>query len=107
MDNSDWQALVERFSQSAQQQQLDEMLQFFLTPDEREALLVRAKIFQGLLDKSGSQRQLSQDLGVGIATITRGSTELKKHTPEERKQLEQFLKGLFAAPSDSSENDIS
>jgi TrpR family trp operon transcriptional repressor len=95
MESNEWHALVERLSQAAHKGELNDLLQFLLTADEREALLVRAKIFDGLLHKSQSQRQLSQDIGVGIATITRGSKELQKHDQAELARLQQFLDGLF------------
>jgi TrpR family trp operon transcriptional repressor len=44
-----------------------------------------------LLEGKLSQRQICQTLGVGIATVTRGSNELKKQSSEERAQLITFL----------------
>lgn len=52
-------------------------LQAILTPSELEDIVNRLRIVKKL--KNGhAQRQIADDLGVGIATVTRGSKELQK-----------------------------
>lgn len=51
-------------------------LEGLLTPYEQQELINRLQIFE-LLSKGLSQRQVAQQLGVGIATVTRGSRALK------------------------------
>ena len=51
-------------------------LQGLLTPYEQQELINRLQIFE-LLSQGVSQRQVAQQLGVGIATVTRGSRALK------------------------------
>lgn len=54
-----------------------EFLKGILTPKELEEISVRLQIVKQL--KQGvSQREIAENLGVGIATVTRGSKELHK-----------------------------
>ena len=70
---SDWSQLIDLVKQAADNDQHEMLLTMLMTPDEREALVARVNIFCELLKGEMSQRQVSQMLGVGIATITRGS----------------------------------
>ncbi len=51
-------------------------LEGLLTPYEQQELINRLQIFE-LLSQGVSQRQVAQQLGVGIATVTRGSRALQ------------------------------
>lgn len=57
--------------------EVEAFLNALLTPAEMEAIPIRLEIIR-LLKKGIKQREISNKLGVGIATVTRGSTELKK-----------------------------
>ena len=61
----------------------EELLEDFLvditTPAEREALIQRWQIVKKL-HAGEVQRQIADELGVGIATVTRGSRELSSGT---------------------------
>lgn len=72
-----WQLFVRLLMQSMKDDQFDPFLQLIFTPDERDSLATRTQIIEALLRGELSQRQLKEQLGVGIATITRGSNELK------------------------------
>lgn len=50
-----------------------------LTPQEQEQIPCRLAILE-LLEAGVSQREIAEHLGVGIATVTRGSRELKLAT---------------------------
>ncbi|MGO2343750.1 trp operon repressor [Vibrio litoralis] len=88
---ANWQDVLALLEHSCQQEQLDFLLSMLLTYDEREALLARMNILHELIKGERSQRQVSQMLGVGVATITRGSSELKKLQPEQKQQLQAML----------------
>lgn len=88
---SDWKQLVDLVKQAADNDQHEMLLTMLMTPDEREALVARVNIFCELLKGEMSQRQVSQMLGVGIATITRGSNELKSRSEQEKETLSQLI----------------
>lgn len=88
---NDWQHLLKLVKSAADTDQHEMLLTSLLTQDEREALVARVNIFNELLKGDISQRQISQMLGVGIATITRGSNELKSHSDEEKQALFKLL----------------
>ncbi|MCA3903346.1 trp operon repressor [Vibrio vulnificus] len=90
---TDWQQIVDLVKHSVEQKQHDMLLTMLMTPDEREALVSRVNIVCELLKGELSQRQISQMLGVGIATITRGSNELKLKSDEDKARLNQLLEG--------------
>ncbi|EKF9995702.1 trp operon repressor [Vibrio cholerae] len=93
---SEWQQVLDLVKQAVQQDLHEMLLTMLMTPDEREALVARVNIVNELLQGDLSQRQISQMLGVGIATITRGSNELKSRSEDEKAALAQLL---MAPPS--------
>lgn len=56
---------------------LRDFLNGILTPKELEEIPTRLQIVK-MLKKGISQHKISEDLEVGIATVTRGSKELQK-----------------------------
>ncbi|MEZ8825152.1 trp operon repressor [Vibrio amylolyticus] len=88
---SDWQQLMDLIKRAADEGQHELLLTLLMTSDERDALLARTNIIYELLKGDLSQRQVSQMLGVGVATITRGSNELKAKTDQEREIIAKLL----------------
>lgn len=56
---------------------LEDFLMGVTTTKEREELVQRVEIIKMLLS-GAPQQQIAKDLGVGIATVTRGSKELSE-----------------------------
>ena len=93
---TEWSQIVTLIVSAIDQDAHHPLLSMLLTHDEREALIARVNIFHELLQGDLSQRQISQLLGVGVATITRGSNELKNYTKEEKAELMMLLAQAFA-----------
>ncbi|MCL9781362.1 trp operon repressor [Vibrio sp. S4M6] len=88
---NDWDQFIQLINRAIETGQHELLLGTMLTPDERDALVTRANILSELLKGELSQRQMSQELGVGIATITRGSNELKAKSEQEKCQIAELL----------------
>jgi len=57
--------------------EMENLLLGILTPQERDEVPMRLEIIK-LLKKNIPQQVIAKKLGVGIATVTRGSREIKK-----------------------------
>ncbi|MDD1784095.1 trp operon repressor [Enterovibrio sp. ZSDZ35] len=88
---SDWQDVLDLIHKAIDSGREAELLKMLLTQDERTALIARVNIVNELLKGEVSQRQLSQMLGVGIATITRGSNEIKQLDDDQKAWLMKLL----------------
>ncbi|WP_162045680.1 trp operon repressor [Vibrio taketomensis] len=88
---TDWQQILDLMKQSMEKEQHEVLLTMLLTPDERDSLVARVNILRELLRGELSQRQISQMLGVGVATITRGSNELKSKSEQEKQAIIELL----------------
>lgn len=88
----EWQKLTNAIAKAVEKGEHQTLLSILLTSDEREVLVTRAKILHKLLNEECSQRQISQELKVGIATVTRGSNELKHRSAQEQELVSSLLK---------------
>ncbi|MDP2489924.1 trp operon repressor [Vibrio splendidus] len=86
-----WQQLMDLVKTAAEKDQHELLLTMVMTPDERDALVARVNILCELMKGDMSQRQVSQMLGVGVATITRGSNELKAKSEQEKAAIAELL----------------
>lgn len=68
--------LIDQLQQLESREQLEDFINAILTPQELEQICLRLEIIKRL-KKNQNQRQITTDLGVGIATVTRGARELK------------------------------
>ena len=57
---------------------MDNALRDLLTPAEYAEIVKRLQIFR-MLEAGMPQRKIAEELGVGIATVTRGARALKSH----------------------------
>ncbi len=81
---SNWADVLALLNRANKQQQLNPLLDILMTSDEKEVLQTRINIIYELLKGERNQRQISQLLGVGIATVTRGSNAVKKMDEQEK-----------------------
>lgn len=69
--------LIKTLLEIKDESQLRDFLKGILTPDELEEISTRLEIVKRL-KKGVAQHQIAKELGVGVATVTRGSKELQK-----------------------------
>lgn len=70
-------ALIQQVLSLTNKSEVIDFLRGILTPQEIEMLNQRLEIVKRL-KKGEPQRQIADELGVGIATVSRGARELKK-----------------------------
>ena len=73
------QELIDHLLAAGDAEELEQLLGDLLTPSEFSEVSKRLQIFK-LLQAGVPQRQIAEQLGVGIATVTRGSRALKEHS---------------------------
>lgn len=71
--------LVHNLAEVQTDQNMRRFLDILLTPSEFDELSRRLQILKRLA-KGKTQREIAKDLGVGIATVERGASELNKKT---------------------------
>lgn len=76
MKNKSLQQLAQAFSKQKNEQQMLTFLEGILTPKEIEEFAARIEIVK-MLKAGVPQREIAEKLGVGIATVTRGSKEVQ------------------------------
>jgi len=69
-------SLIQTIKLCESDEELDQLLIGLLTPQEIEVIATRIEIARRLL-KGESQRSVAKNLGIGIATVTRGAREVR------------------------------
>lgn len=72
---------LELLSQTTDKQQLADIIEALMTKKEQQELQNRLKIF-ALLEQGVTQREISAQLGVGIATVSRGAKAYQQYPIE-------------------------
>lgn len=86
-DKSGWKDFIDLCKHVKGDPLFEEVLDFFFTLEEKQHLSTRIMLVRELLKAEKTQRQISKDLNVSIAKITRGSNALKQIS----KQLKLYL----------------
>ena len=91
MNQKGWRLFLSLCTSSKDEKLLSELFDLLLTPEEKSSLETRCLIIKSLLEDKLPQRQLSDNLSVSIAKITRGSNELKRISPKLKQYLIDYL----------------
>ncbi|PKG57204.1 trp operon repressor [Shewanella sp. Choline-02u-19] len=84
---AEWDLVLDKVMAQNDHSALVTLFELLLTEEERSAVAGRLKVFQTLLRKEMSQRQIAQEYQISIATITRCSNYLKHMSVEQREQV--------------------
>ncbi len=74
--------LLDLLSSTTDKAQLSEILEALMTEKEQQEIVNRLRIF-ALLHQGVTQREISAQLGVGIATVSRGAKVFGQHNMDE------------------------
>lgn len=91
VEDKAWSEFLDLCLRIDKKEQLDDILTLFLTFDEKKDVALRYRIVKELLGGTRTQRVMSEELGVSIAKITRGSNCLKALSPEVKQLLVELL----------------
>lgn len=69
--------LISKILEIKTESEMKEFLQGILTPKELEEIPTRLQIVK-MLKAGVAQHEIAQKLGIGVATVTRGSKEIQK-----------------------------
>lgn len=91
MRTDGWHTFLKLCLAAENERALSDLLEFFLTAEEKTSIETRCLIIKELLKQQKPQREISDTLHVSIAKITRGSNELKRISPTLKQFLQQYL----------------
>ncbi len=73
-----WSQLLNLCLNAESKEQLNSLFELLFTLEEKEQLALRVELVRELLEGKNTQREISRQLNISIAKITRGSNALKK-----------------------------
>ena len=76
--DKDWHNFLALCMKAHTQEDLNALLELFLTSQERTAISTRYAIIAALLKGEKTQREIAKSIPISIAKITRGSNSLKQ-----------------------------
>lgn len=78
MSDNPYHSLLEHLASCRDSAAIDELFTALLTDKEQFEIANRIRIFD-LLARGVTQREISEQLGVGIATVSRGAKAMQSH----------------------------
>lgn len=90
-DKSGWKEFLKLCTKIKSVDELDQLFKLMLTIEEQETIASRFLIIKALLEAKAPQREISEDLKVSIAQITRGSNALKIVNPRFKDALKALI----------------
>ena len=78
MSTDPYRSLLTHLASCTDSTEIDKLLSALLTNKEQHDIANRIRIFD-LLDRGVTQREISEKLGVGIATVSRGAKAMQSH----------------------------
>ena len=78
MNTNPYHSLLTHLANCSDSADIEKLLSALLTDKEQHDIANRIRIFD-LLDRGTTQRDISEQLGVGIATVSRGAKALQSH----------------------------
>ncbi|WP_296236476.1 Trp family transcriptional regulator [Psychrobacter sp. UBA5136] len=78
MNTNPYHSLLNHLANCRDSAAIDELFRALLTDKEQFEIANRIRIFD-LLERGVTQREISEQLGVGIATVSRGAKAMQSH----------------------------
>ena len=78
MSTDPYHSLLTHLANCSDSADIEKLLSALLTDKEQHDIANRIRIFD-LLDRGTTQRDISEQLGVGIATVSRGAKAMQSH----------------------------
>lgn len=78
MSTDPYHSLLSHLANCTDSAEIEKLLSALLTDKEQHDIANRIRIFD-LLDRGITQREIAEQLGVGIATVSRGARAMQNH----------------------------